>query len=83
MPTSGWFKDPYRLHDARWISDGRPTALVRDGGHESMDAPPDHPHVGTLTPVQEPQREQPLAPTQHGVLYKLADFVLSILPWPW
>lgn len=43
MDEEGWFKDPYRRHEARWMSDGTPTSLVRDGGFESQDAPPDEP----------------------------------------
>ena len=43
MNEEGWFKDPFRRHEARWISDGTPTALVRDAGVESQDAPPDEP----------------------------------------
>lgn len=53
----GWFTDPYARHEARWLSDGRPTRLVRDGGVESYDEPPDGP------PVREPVRieEEPTA----------------------
>ena len=36
----GWFTDPYGVHEARWLSDGRPTKLVRDGKVESHDEPP-------------------------------------------
>ena len=36
----GWYTDPYGRHDARWLSQGRPTKLVRDGHTESYDAPP-------------------------------------------
>jgi hypothetical protein len=43
MDEEGWFNDPYRRHEARWISQGTPTALVRDDGVESQDAPPDEP----------------------------------------
>ncbi len=43
MNEEGWFKDPYQRHEARWISDGTPTALVRPAGVESQDAPPDEP----------------------------------------
>jgi hypothetical protein len=43
MDEEGWFKDPYQRHEARWMSDGTPTALVRDAGVESQDAPPDEP----------------------------------------
>jgi hypothetical protein len=27
----GWYSDPYDRHEARWISQGSPTSLVRDG----------------------------------------------------
>jgi hypothetical protein len=37
----GWHADPFGRHEARWMSDGTPTALVRDGDVESCDAPPD------------------------------------------
>lgn len=40
--------DPYGVHEARWISAGTPTALVRDGDIESQDPPPKTPHVGQL-----------------------------------
>ena len=36
-----WYTDPYERHEARWMSAGRPTKLVRDGKVESHDAPPD------------------------------------------
>lgn len=36
----GWFKDPCQIHDERWISEGVPTELVRDGAVESLDPPP-------------------------------------------
>jgi len=37
----GWVTDPFGLHEARWMSDGTPTTLVRDGDVESYDEPPD------------------------------------------
>ncbi len=45
----GWCTDPFGRHDARWLSDGTPTKLVRDGEIESFDDPPDE------EPTQEPQ----------------------------
>ncbi len=31
-PTcEGWFTGPYRVHEARWMSEGHPSKLVRDG----------------------------------------------------
>ena len=37
----GWHADPFGRHEARWMSDGTPTTLVRDGDVESCDAPQD------------------------------------------
>ncbi len=38
----GWHHDAYGIHEERWISvDGEATKLVRDGGQESYDPPPD------------------------------------------
>jgi hypothetical protein len=54
----GWFTDPFGLHEARWLSYGKPTKLVRDRGIESYDDPPDS------EPSQEPVRiEEPVAAT--------------------
>ena len=39
----GWYTDPYGLHEARWMSQGVPTPLVRDGDVESHDPPPGGP----------------------------------------
>ena len=46
----GWFTDPFGRHEARWLSQGNPTKLVRDGDVESYDDPPDE------EPSQEPVR---------------------------
>ena len=48
MNPEGWYLDPYGVHEARWISDGTPTALVRDGHVESHDPPPDTAYQGPL-----------------------------------
>jgi hypothetical protein len=45
----GWYTDPFARHEARWMSDGTPTRLVRDEGVESYDDPPDE--EPTQTPV--------------------------------
>jgi len=38
----GWHSDPYGEHEERYISvEGVATDLVRDGGIESYDPPPD------------------------------------------
>jgi len=53
----GWFTDPYGLHDARWLSEGKPTHLVRDGATEGSDPAPDEPFK--VTPVRlgdDPER---------------------------
>jgi hypothetical protein len=47
MNAEGWYLDPFHLHEARWFSDGVPTALVRDGGVEGHDAPPEAAFTGT------------------------------------
>jgi hypothetical protein len=39
----GWYTDPYGTHDARWMSAGKPTSLVRDGELESHEDPPESP----------------------------------------
>lgn len=41
----GWCTDPYARHEARWLSDGKPTKLVRDGNTTTYDEPPDEPFV--------------------------------------
>jgi hypothetical protein len=39
----GWYTDPYARHEARWMSQGKPSALVRDGKVEGNDPAPDGP----------------------------------------
>jgi hypothetical protein len=46
----GWYSDPFARHEARWMSGGNPTHLVRDGETESNDPPPDAPWK--VTPVR-------------------------------
>lgn len=45
MAEEGWYSDPYGIHEARWFSDGSPTALVRDHGTTSKDPTPMTPYV--------------------------------------
>src|ERR1700722_14825912 len=45
QPEEGWYTDPYERHEARWLSDGEPTKLVRDGAVESYEDPPAGPPV--------------------------------------
>ncbi|HEY5026382.1 MAG TPA: hypothetical protein VII76_15505 [Acidimicrobiales bacterium] len=49
--TLGWFRDPYLVHEFRYFSEGHPTKLVRDGGLESFDPPPDVPMPVSLVPA--------------------------------
>jgi hypothetical protein len=53
MNAEGWYQDPFSRHEARWISDGTPTALVRDGEVESQDPPPSATFDGELQPLAE------------------------------
>ncbi len=56
MSTSaleGWCTDPFGRHEARWMSDGVPTKLVRDNGVESYEDPPDGEWTVTPTPIVE------------------------------
>ena len=52
-PLEGWFTDPFVRHEARWLSDGHATKLVRDGEVTSYDEPPDGPWL------ESPQRIEP------------------------
>jgi hypothetical protein len=44
------YTDPYARHEARWISQGRPSALIRDRDVEGNDPAPDGPF--TVVPVR-------------------------------
>ena len=55
----GWNIDPYGLHEHRYFSGGQPTKLVRDGGRESYDEPPDSP-----PPVVQPDPVSPVSPME-------------------
>ena len=48
MGAEGWYVDPFGRHDARWFSDGTPTALVRDGDTVLNDNPPSPAFDGQL-----------------------------------
>jgi len=62
----GWYTDPFARHDARWMSAGEPTKLVRDGTVTSYDEPPAEP------PVQEPKPIESEATTE-GADFRRAD----------
>lgn len=53
MHEEGWHVDPFGRHEARWISDGTPTRLVRDAGVVSKDPPPDTPFEGAIQLLPE------------------------------
>lgn len=57
VKAQGWYGDPFRRHNARWFSDGNPTALVRDEGVESKDPPPKTGYIGRLEPAPEVEGE--------------------------
>jgi hypothetical protein len=48
----GWFTDPYERHEARWMSQGTPTRLVRDGDVEGSDPVDDEPFKVTPTRIE-------------------------------
>jgi hypothetical protein len=52
--AQGWFRDPYRRHEARYFAEGWPTELVRDGWHESFDPPPAVPPPEPLVRAPDP-----------------------------
>lgn len=57
IPDEGWYVDPYGTHEQRWISQGRPTSLVRDGDAEAKDPPPDRPAPEPFVPVPSDSTE--------------------------
>jgi hypothetical protein len=67
MHEEGWHVDPFGHHEARWISDGTPTALVRDGRIESKNPPPDAPYSGTIQPLPD------ASPPEDGDLVRAED----------
>ena len=50
----GWYTDLYGLHEARWMSAGKPTKLVRDGEVESYEDPPDSAPSRTPMRIEAP-----------------------------
>lgn len=59
MNPEGWYHDPFRLHEARWFSDGNPTALVRDGRVESRDDPPSSDYEAPLELIDDGDESSP------------------------
>ncbi len=58
-PLEGWCIDPYGRHDARWMSDGKPTKLVRDGETTSEDEPPEGPFVRVPKRIEDDPTSDP------------------------
>lgn len=65
--AEGWYRDPFGVHEARWMSMGAPTALVKDAGVEGSDPQPAVRPPGPLLPV-EPERG-----VDHGSDLRRAD----------
>ena len=59
MKEEGWYTDPFARHEARWMSDGKPSKLVRDNGVESQDPPPDEAYTHDPQPVESAELGSP------------------------
>ena len=90
----GWYTDPFGRHEARWMSDGEPTKLVRDAGVDSYDAPPheapcqatvkiEHPEVGRADDGRRADSAQAGEPpdSRGGAERVLDGFVQSLPPF--
>ena len=53
--AEGWHTDPFGRHEARWMSNGEPTKLVRDAGVDSFDAPPDEAPSHEAVRIEHPE----------------------------
>lgn len=63
LQLQGWYRDPYAIHEDRYISQGMATKLVRDGGREVYDPPPDRPMPsGDLIPAEAADDDVPDGP---------------------
>lgn len=63
----GWCTDPWGLHEARWMSAGAPTKLVRDGRDERFEPVPRTEAVATPVPVA------PCDTAPHGMDLRRSD----------
>lgn len=85
----GWHEDPWRRHEARYFSAGKPTDLVRDGTREGHDPPPDEiPDFFDPAPVGRDDttaalRKRPLRSIPGYVLYLGCIAVLVALAFGW
>lgn len=55
----GWCTDPFARHEARWLSNGTPTRLVRDGGVTAYDEPPNEPFVQPACLIEQAPSASP------------------------
>jgi len=55
----GWSDDPFRLHEVRYFSGGRPTNLVRDSNQESYDEPPSSTSGNLLAGLTATKNQEP------------------------
>ncbi len=55
-PEEGWFTDPFARHEHRWMSNGRPTKLVRDDGRVAYDEPPETGYIRLPERIERPAR---------------------------
>jgi hypothetical protein len=62
--AQNWCPDPFGAHQARWFSNGIPTALVRDDGVECQDPPPE-PAFGHRFTLRSIEPHDPPTPTRH------------------
>jgi hypothetical protein len=58
---------PYGRLEARWLSQGKPTKLVRDKGVESFDEPPDE------APTQVPEEIEQLVQDDGADVFRAED----------
>jgi len=57
-PVEGWCTDPFGRHEARWMSAGQPTKLVRDAGVDSFDPPPDEAPSCEMVRIDHPEAQR-------------------------
>jgi hypothetical protein len=80
MNAEGWYRDPFGLHTDRWMSDGKPTKLVRDNGVTSNDEPPSDVVPGPLVEADEkPAREGDLLRADSDEDFDLSDSANAVL----
>ncbi len=84
---TGWCNDPYVRHQHRWLTAGKPTALVSDDGAESQDPPPEGPFV--VEPVRleydkpgDGDLRRVGEPATPDVGQNIWSDTIARLPWP-